>query len=172
MPGSIVLLTLAPLAGLAADALLQVILVRIVAGDAHLRLQFVALGAGFVLTVALLVAVLWHAPLTLADQLGYLAMHAIAYLCLGFGLFNVINANVSSLRVRMLKEYLANDPRPLSDEALRRLYPACEILDARLKRLQLGGQIEVRGDRLYGRGGGVVLIGRFFAVLQRLLLRV
>jgi hypothetical protein len=166
-----VFLFVAPLAGLALDALLQMILVRIVAGDAHVRLQFVAFGTGMILTATLLAGMLWQVALPMADRVGYLALHCAAYACLGFGLFNVINANVSSLRVRMLKEYLANDPVPLPDEAVYRRYPAREILEARLGRLERGGQIEARGGRLYLRGGAVVRIGHFFAALQRLLLR-
>ena len=167
----VLLLPLVPVAGLAVDVLVHLILARLLPGGAHVRIQFIAFGAGMALTVATLAIILWRHPFPLADRFGYLCLNAIIYACLGFGLFNVINANVSSLRVRMLKEYLALDPTPLSDADMLRRYPAREILAARLARLEAGGQIHRIGDRYHAHSGGVVLIGRFFGALRRLLLR-
>lgn len=167
----VLLLPLIPVAGLAVDVFVHLVLARVLPGGAHVRIQFIAFGAGMAVTVAALAAVLWRQPLAAADRFGYLCLNAIVFACLGFGLFNVINANVSSLRVRMLKEYLALDPRPLPDEAMLRRYPAREILAARLARLEAGGQIHLVDGRYHAHNGGVVLIGRFFGALRRLLLR-
>ena len=98
-------------------------------------------------------------------------LYVITYACLGFCFFNMINANVSSLRVRLLKEYLSHDPAPLSDAEIFRRYPVRQILEARLARLESGRQIYVSAGRYYVRRGIVTFIGRFFAVLRRLLLR-
>ena len=167
----VLLLPLVPLAGLAVDVLVHLLLARILPGGAHVRIQFIAFGVGMLATVLILGAVLWRYPFHAVDRVGYLCLNAIIFACLGFGLFNVINANVSSLRVRMLKEYLALDPTPVPDAAILQRYPAREILAARLARLEAGGQIYRVDGRYHAHTGGVVLIGRFFAALRGLLLR-
>jgi len=163
-------LTLAPLAGLATDVLAQLALVRLVRTGAQLRMQFVAFAVGYAATAALLASMLGGAPFAPGDRIGYFLLHSMTYACFGFGLFNVINANVSSLRLRILKEYFAHDPEPLADAALYARYPASEMIEVRLERLQTGGQIVMRDGRYYSCGGAVVAIGHFFAALRRLLL--
>ena len=157
-------------AGLAADAVLQALLARTGARDAPLRIQFAAFGAGLALTLVLLLALLADAPFALRDKIGYFLLHMLAYGCFGFIFFNVISANVSSLRVRMLKEYLARHPEPIPDAQMYARYPAPGMVAARLERLQAGGQVEARDGRYYLRGRGVAAIGAVFAGLRRLLL--
>ncbi len=164
-------LPLAPLTGFATNMLAHIVLARAFRGGAHVRIQFVSIGLGMAVTVIMLTQFLWQHPFSAIDRVGYLLLHALVYLCLGFGLFNVINANVSSLRVRMLKEYLSTDPEPISDAAMFERYPSREILNARLARLMVGGQIVMRNDHYHPLNGGVALIGRFFSALRRLLLR-
>lgn len=170
-PDVVLCLSLAPISGFVLNTLTHAILARVFPGGAHVRIQFVSFGVGMVVVVALLIGLLWKFPFTTVDRVGYLLLHAMVYVCLGFGLFNVINANVSSLRVRMLKEYLAVEPAPLPDAAMFARYPASEILAARLARLTTGKQILFRDGRYYPRKGGVALIGRIFAALRRVLLR-
>ncbi len=171
MPDIVLCLPLVPLLGFGVDMLAHAILARVFPGGAHVRIQFASFGIGMAVVVAALVYLLWQNPFSPADRIGYLLLHIMVYTCLGFGLFNVINANVSSLRVRMLKEYRTADPLPLSDAAMFARYPAAEILAARLARLSTGGQINIRDGRYFPCAGGVALIAGFFAVLRRLLLR-
>lgn len=171
MPDVVLYLPLVPMLGFAVDMFAHMILARIFPGGAHVRIQFMSFGLGMVVVAAVLILLLWQYPFSSMDRIGYLLLHTMVYACLGFGLFNVINANVSSLRVRMLKEYQTADPVPLSDAAMFARYPAGEILAARLARLMTGEQIYVKDGRYYPREGGVALIGRFFATLRWLLLR-
>jgi hypothetical protein len=164
-------LPLVPLLGLLVDMIAHASLARMFPGGAHVRLQFLSFGLGMVVVAGLLVHLLWQQPFTPADRIGYLLMHLMIYFCMGFGLFNVINANVSSLRVRMLKEYLAAQPQALSDADLFARYPAAEILNARLERLVAGGQIRLQDGRYFPCEGGVALIAAFFSTLRRILLR-
>ncbi|MDZ4799038.1 MAG: hypothetical protein SGI92_12805 [Bryobacteraceae bacterium] len=170
MTNAVICLPLAPLLGFAMDMLAHAVLARAFPGGAHVRIQFVSFGFGMAVVITVLAYLLWQYPFSPTDRVGYLLLHIMVYTCLGFGLFNVINANVSSLRVRMLKEYRAADPEPLSDAAMFARYPAAEILAARLTRLSAGGQIYARDDRYFPRKGGVALIARFFSILRRLLL--
>lgn len=166
----LLLLTGAPLLGLASNVALQILLGRLPLPIGPVRRQLVSFAAGFVVAALGLIRLLQPAPLTTLDQAGYLALHLSSYVLLGFVFFNVINLNVSSLRIRMLKEYAGVDPQPLAEAVLREKYSARRMLDARLERLAAGGQLAVRNDRYYYRPGTVVLIGRFFAFMQRFLL--
>lgn len=164
-------LLLVPALGLFVNVVLQATMARLASKPAHLRFQFASFAGGALLTVILLLVLLSGLPASVADKLGYLAMHALIYVCFGFCFFNVISANVSSLRVRVLKELLASLPRPITDAALRARYSSREMLLARLARLEQGGQIECRTGRFYICGSGVSLIGKFFAGMRRLLLK-
>jgi hypothetical protein len=171
MPEKALLLLVAPAAGLLVDVALQAVLARLVMRAGPIRLQFLSFGAGGFVAGILLAAMLFRWSFTVADRAGYLVLHMLIYACFGFCFFNVISANVSSLRVRILKEMLAQDPAPMGNSALSAKYSAREMLLSRLARLESGGQIEVRAGRYYLRKKSIALIGRFFAALQRLLLK-
>jgi hypothetical protein len=170
MTGQSEWLVVAPLAGIAADLLVHMILARAALPGAPVRIQFVAIAVGLAVTGVILAVMLIDTPMPAMDVAGRFALHLLAYICLGFVLFNVVNANVSSLRIRMLKEYLAHDPAPFADSDMFLRYPAREILEGRLVRLQAGGQIEARDGRFHISGRLVVTVGRFFAALRALLL--
>ena len=105
MTYSIFLLLLITMLGFVINIITHIVLARIYTEGVHVRIQFVSFGLGVVFVVSILIALLWQLPFALEDRIGYLILHTLIYACLGFGLFNVINANVSSLRVRMIKEY-------------------------------------------------------------------
>jgi hypothetical protein len=170
MAREILLLLLAPAAGLAVDALLQLALARVLALGPR-RLQFVAFAGGGAVAAAILWTMLAGSPFSPADRLGYFALHLLIYACAGFFFFNVISANVSSLRVRILKEMLERHPAPMEEARLAASYSARHILATRLTRLQQGGQVEARDGRFYLRGSGILLIGGPFAALRRFLLK-
>jgi hypothetical protein len=118
----------------------------------------------------LLAAILKGASFSAADKAGYFVLHCLVYATFGFCFFNMINANISSLRVRMLKEYLAREPAPIPIAELQARYSPSEMLFVRLERLQHGRQIEYRAGRFYLRSRSISLIGKFFAGLRSLLL--
>lgn len=164
------LLLIAPAAGLAADVVLQAVLSRFASSEAYLRVQFFSFGAGLLVTAMLLFALHSGSRFAPMDNTGYALLHMLAYAAFGFIFFNTINANISSLRVRMLKEYLARGPAPLADAELYAKYPAADMVSARLARLEAGGQILARDGRYYLKGRGVAMIGAIFAALRSLLL--
>lgn len=163
-------LALAPGLGLLVNIATQVVLGRLPLPIGHVRRQFVSFGCGFVAAALWLARTLPAGPGRL-DTAGTLALHLWCYTMLGFIFFNVINLNLSSLRIRMLKEYLAVHPQPLPDRVLREKYHPRDMLEARLERLAAGGQIARADGRYFFRPGPVVYIGRFFACLQSFLLR-
>ncbi len=168
----VALLLVAPAAGLMSDALLHAVLARIAPGVGPIRTQFVSFAAGALVTLVLLVLMLSDSPFEASDRFGYLALHALIYACFGFVFFNVISANVSSLRVRILAEMLARDPEPLPGAVLQQRYSARDILRARIERLERGGQIELRDGRYRLRKRGLSLVGGVFAALRSILLKI
>lgn len=169
MPPALVL-ALAPLLGLAVNIAAQIVISRLPLTIGHVRRQFLSFGCGLAATALWLARSLPAAHLARPDAAGTGALHVLSYALLGFIFFNVINLNISSLRIRMLKEYLRVHPQPLPDAVLREKYHTRGMLDARLERLAGGGQIIWRDGRYYVHRGLVVVIGHFFAFLQKLLL--
>ena len=149
----------------------QLILARLALPVGHIRRQFVSFGVGVVAVVTLLASLLPSRGLDSTDVVGYALLHLLSYTCLGFCFFHVISLNLSSLRVRMLREYFRHHPHPLADEALMARYHVDEMLNARLGRLLSGHQIIVSADRFYSRRGIVTFIARLFEWLRALLLR-
>ena len=169
--GGVPALLVAPAAGLAANVLIHAFLARAATAIGPIRVQFIAFGGGALVMLAILTTLLLRSSFSAADSVGYFISHALIYACFGFCLFNVISANVSSLRVRILKEMLAQDPVPMTDATLSARYSAREMVLARLARLEAGGQIELHGGRYRLRRSGLTLLGRVFAALRRFLLR-
>jgi hypothetical protein len=157
--------------GLAANVAASVGLGRLSLSLGPVRRQFAAFGFGALLALAWLVRWLPATGLAPIDIAGHSLLQLAAYAGLGFLFFNVINLNVSSLRIRMLKEYLRVHPTPLPESVLRARYSARSMLEARLERLAHGGQLAQVDGRYVHRPGAVTAIGHFFAFLQRLLLR-
>jgi hypothetical protein len=104
------------------------------------------------------------------DCAGYGLLHVAVYVFGAFCFFNVINLNISSLRIRMLKAYFQEHPRPLSDEVLMATCSAAGMLTARLERLLDGQQIRMADDRIYFQYGVVRVVGLFFQGLRRFLI--
>jgi len=170
VPEDVALLLLAPLAGMLGNTLLQMTLGWLLPVAAHIRVQFLSFAFGMLVTVIVFVGLLPQDRIAAIDRAGYLLLHVMTYGFLGFCFFNMISANVSSLRVRLLKEYLSHDPMPLADDEIFRRYPAWQILEVRLARLESGRQIYSRAGRYYSRSGPVTFIGWIFAALRRFLL--
>jgi hypothetical protein len=162
-------LALIPLLGLAVDILAQALLCRLPLSIGHVRRQFVSFGLGLAASGISLIFLLRSAGLGLEDDAGYGALVILAYAFLGFCFFNVINLNVSSLRIRMIREIHRHHPQAVSTERLMALYGVSEMLDARLVRLERGGQLHQSSGRYFLRRGTVLVIAHFFSGLRRLL---
>ncbi|MCE7527846.1 hypothetical protein [Polynucleobacter sp. IMCC 30228] len=164
-------LPISPLIGILLDVIAHIILSRINKKGAHVGTQFISIAIGLIVTLSFLIFLLWDAELSLLNNISYGILYCIIYLEFAFILFNIINANVSSLRVRMLKEYAIVGEKGLSDEVLLRKYSASEILAVRIERLTAGNQIYLNDNRYFARKGGVAMIAVFFNGLRFILLR-
>jgi hypothetical protein len=161
---------LIPMAGLMVDVTGQIALSRLPLSFGHVRRQFLAFGLGLGAVVLMTLLVRPHRGAGLVEEASGLVMSSLTYAFFAFVFFNALNANLSSLRVRLLKELHAREPEGLPAPILLKRYGAEEILSARIDRLAAGGQLVQRGDRFFFQPKGVAVIGRFFAGLRHLLL--
>jgi hypothetical protein len=93
------------------------------------------------------------------------------YLALAFCFWAFINLNITSLRIRVLRQALrAGGTIALSD--LLHLYSPTERLQRRLERLAEGGQLVRSGDRWCLGKGPVLLIARTMTLLRWLIVPV
>ncbi len=161
----------APLLGLLVDAVVQMIICRMVWRLGHLRVQFISMSIGLGVTMGLLILLFRYFGISLPSSLDYFTLYVFSYTFWAFCLFNLINSSIGSLRVRMIREYLKCYPTPLSTQKLCQTYSAKDMVRVRLERLMTGEQIESNHGRYFSRQRLVSYIGTLFSFLQRLLLK-
>jgi hypothetical protein len=161
----------APLLGLLAEAVVQLIVCRTAWRLGLLRIQFIGIGIGLGVTIGLLILLFRYLRVSLAASIDYFALYVFSYAFLAFCLFNLINSSIGSLRVRMIREYLKHYPIPLSIQTLCQIYSAKDMVRVRLERMLIGKQIEANNGRYFARKRLVSYIGTLFSFLQKLLLK-
>jgi hypothetical protein len=169
MGSALTWLAMVPILGLAVDIVTQFILCRVRGSGGHLRNQFISFGAGLASAAAALLLFLSRADAGWPDLVGYFTLYIVTYSFLGFCFFNVINLNVSSLRIRIIREIYGQRPLAVPSAVIKAKYSVSDMLDARLLRLESGGQLRRVSGRYYLRRGAVVHIAHFFSSLRSLL---
>lgn len=164
------LIAAAPLAGLAGDVLLHVTISHIAPGIGFLLRAALGLGAGAVVTAALSAVALGTHPVSVLDAAMLWLVAMLTFLALGFGYFNFVNLNVTSLRVRLLRELLEHYPNGLTREEIVQRYGAGTVLRLRLQRLVGSGHAIRRGDSYYLARRHVLLIAHVFTFLRRIVI--
>jgi hypothetical protein len=147
------LLTFAPIIGLGTNCLTH-ILCRKVFG---LRTGY-ALVCGFFLglsVVAVVVAATLPAAISTGDLAGLWAALGLTYVALAFGFWAFLNLNMTSLRIRMLRELLHSEQGMARAELLDRYSPE-EFLRRRLVRLECSGDLAL-SDGQYSLGSRKLL---------------
>ena len=94
----------------------------------------------------------------------------VTYLFLSFCIFNFINSAITSLRVRILFEFLTVFPEGLTIEDLHSKYSNKIIFDIRVFRLLSSNQILLTNSKLITRRGIVYYIDLLFKYLTLLIL--
>ena len=164
------LLVLAPAMGLAADVLAHLM----VTWSLHGRGVYFRLASGAVagLAVSIAISLLASTQLRLSgwDTSAYLAFNITTFLILSFGYFNLVQMNLSSLRLRIANElHDAADGVPA--ERLFAMYDGRAIVDARLDRLSRGRQIILRDGRYHHCTSVVYLIAVCMDTMKRAVFR-
>ena len=88
------------------------------------------------------------------------------YYKLNFVLFNLINAQVGALRIRIIGEIFKN--RELTIKNLKEKYSSNELVNVRIQRLIKGGQITKKGNILFINSKFILTVFYFFFYLKLL----
>ena len=157
----------APLAGLALTVLIQIMVVHVSRGKVGASIIIGILGG---LAVTLAAIALGRAE-TLRAPGGFVdtwLLGVATYLALAFGFWAFLNLNITSMRIRILRELLrAGGRMALSDMAV--FYTPAERLRRRLERLEKGGQIILEDGRWLPGSWQVLAIARCVEALRSLL---
>lgn len=160
------LIAVAPLAGQTLNTLAHLALSR--ATDRHGLSVGLAALLGAALAAGLAVAGLAAAGATPLETLVLLAVDAATYGALAFGYWGFVNLNVTSIRIRLVKEL---DERGAIDRAeLQGRYDPRAIAAARVERLLRYGQLVERDGRLRLRGRTLLAVALTVEALKHVVL--
>ena len=127
-------LALLPLLGLFVNVVAQVV-------STHLYHRvglaiLIGLLCGFIADIYLLSHLTYHADYSIPDA----CVNIFTYLSFSFCYWAFLNLNITSLRIRLMRELL-NHPNGLNSEQLLQKYSADELVSRRILRLERSGQI-------------------------------
>jgi hypothetical protein len=158
---------LAPLLGLSGATLFHLALAKLIARSGFGSV-FRSIAAGAVATVLISLAAL-EGKVNFANLLVYLTFNLLTFALLGFGYFALAALSISSLRIRILQEFLGCEQGLTRQEIVKR-YDERRMVDNRIHRLTSGGQIIERNGRFFGGRAFVLRLARATNVLRFLIL--
>ena len=158
----------APLAGLALTVLTQIVVVHLSRGKVGASI-IIAIFCGLAATLAAIALGRAKSPGATGGFVDTWLLGGATYLALAFGFWTFLNLNITSLRIRILRELLrAGGSIALSEMPM--LYTGAERLRRRLKRLENGGQIMRQDGRWRIKSWQVLAIARCVEALRSLVL--
>jgi hypothetical protein len=151
-------ITSAPLAGLALTVLAQIVVVHACRGKVGASI-IIGIFCGLAATLAVIAQGRAETPSATGGFVDTWLLGAATYLALAFGFWAFLNLNITSMRIRILRQLLrAGGRMALSDVAVS--YTAAERLRRRLERLEKGGQIMCEDGRWRLRSWQVLAVAR------------
>jgi hypothetical protein len=161
-------ITIAPLAGLAFDVLTQIVVAHLSRGKIGASIIIATLG-GLAATLAVIALGRTEALGAVAGFVDTWLLGVATYMALAFGFWAFLNLNITSMRIRILRELLrAGGSIASSDMPV--LYTGAERLRRRLERLENGGQIMRDDGRWRLRSWQVLAIARCVEAWRSLIL--
>ncbi len=161
-------ITIAPLAGLAFDVLTQIMIAHLSRGKVGASIV-IGILSGLALTLAVIALGRSEARGAADGFVDTWLLGVATYLALAFGFWAFLNLNITSLRIRILRELLrAGATIALRDMPV--LYTPTERLRRRLERLEKGGQIMREDGRWRLRSRQVLAIARCVEAFRGLIL--
>jgi hypothetical protein len=157
----------APLLGLAVDIALHVAVSHALPSAGLLRRAAIGAVGGAVTTGVVSAVSLVAQPIGALDAGSQWVLALLTYVALAFGYFNFVNLNVTSLRIRLLRELLDHHPRGLTRDDIVHRYGAETVLRLRLERLLSNGHVVRRGHRYCLDRRTVLVIAHTFTLLNR-----
>ena len=151
-------ITLAPLAGLALTVLTQIVVVHVSRGKVGASI-IIGIFCGLAMTLAVIALGCAETPGATDGFVDTWLLGSATYLALAFGFWAFLNLNITSMRIRILRQLLrAGGRMALSDMAVS--YTPAERLRRRLERLEKGGQIMCDDGRWRLRSWQVLAVAR------------
>lgn len=151
-------ITSAPLAGLALTVLAQIVVVHASRGKVGASI-IIGIFCGLAVTLAAIALGRAETPGATGGFADTWLLGVTTYLALAFGFWAFLNLNITSMRIRMLRQLLrAGGHMALSDMAVS--YTPAERLRRRLERLEKGGQILCEDGRWRLKSWQVLAIAR------------
>ena len=160
-------ITIAPLAGLAFTVLVQILVAHLSRGKVGASIM-IGILAGLAVTLAVIALGRAGTPRATSGIADNWLFGIATYLALAFGFWAFLNLNITSMRIRILREILhAGGRMALSDMAV--LYTPAERLRRRLERLEKGGQIMREDGRWLLGSWQVLAVARCVEAMRSLL---
>ena len=151
-------ITIAPLAGLALTVLAQIAVAHVSRGKVGASI-IIGIFCGLAVTLAVIALGRGETSGAPGGFVDTWLLGVATYLALAFGFWAFLNLNITSMRIRILRELLrAGGHMALSDMAV--FYTPAERLRRRLERLEKGGQIMCEDGRWRLRSWQVLAIAR------------
>jgi len=155
----------APFLALASNIFFHVLLCRMVPSGTLVRHLATAFAAGVFVVIAVSTGAVQSMCADKLDGIGLMVLNVLTYTGLAFGYLNLVNLNVTSLRIRLIRELFDRHPAGISREEIAEIYSAREIVKRRLERLRRSGDLVLEDDRYHIGRRNVLLIARVFDVL-------
>jgi membrane protein implicated in regulation of membrane protease activity len=160
------LLALSPVIGLAGNVIAQILCAHLLKKIGLSILAGAAVGLA-VTIAALLLSAEAGGPLLHAAAVWIVAL--VTYLALAFGYWAFVNLNITSLRIRMLREILRSESG-ISQTELMAHYSSEEFLRRRLERLRNAGQLSFNDERWRLESRNLLLLTRTLEGIRTVLL--
>jgi hypothetical protein len=99
-----------------------------------------------------------------------LVVNLVIASALGFCYWNFLNLNITSLRIRILREMLQMDGYSMTHVDLRSRYGESEMLDRRLQRLLTAKQIQYKNGRYTLQSTPLLWLANILRQLRRIII--
>lgn len=137
-----------PLCGLATQILIHVLLSRVLPEHSPWRLQFIGFCLGLLLTIFLVILIVNENDMSTSTLISTLIIDIGTVVSLGFCYFTFVNLNYTSLRIRLLREFVMHGGKLNLADILQE-YSTDAILNTRLVRLLNAGELQFDGKYYY-----------------------
>ena len=162
------ILAIAPVIGLLVQIFIHLVLSRIYPGSSPWQPLFIGFSVGSILTGIFVVFSVEE--LTLVDSVSIMLIDMGAMLSLGFCYFTFVNLNYTSLRIRLLREFISHEGELALPDILKK-YSMQIILESRLTRLVNAGELLFDGESYCsGEASRFSMIGAILEWFKRVLL--
>ncbi len=133
-------LAILPLLGLLVQVLSHVVLLHAFSQKTPWKLLLISFFIGFLFTGIFSLALMFLQQFSFLDIAGTFCVNMGAMIALGFGYFTFVNLNYTSLRFRLLREFISQNGR-LSHLEILKKYNSEVILSTRINRLVRAGEL-------------------------------